>query len=301
MRGGTGASFAAAVSTVAFVLAVAPPASAEVVELAVGGIVVEVPEAWTVVEQREEALYLSDGAGTWVFVEGLVRPVGTEAAAVLTEVFDRYVPPETHGHLVRSDVSEAPITGRVTSAAAVAYGATLVDDQGSAEVEGQIFAYVRDDGVVLLMNPIALPAGVLADQTWAAVVGPTLTSFARPLDEQDATLFVGGTEAENEVRFTVVEGDERRVQGLRTHISYYCVGGVVPGQFSSTDIELAESFPIASDGTFSGEERFASGFIFQVQGTFQEASRASGTFLLTYPPDGCNSGHVDWDATAVPA
>jgi hypothetical protein len=115
-----------------------------------------VPRGWRVDYQKGVEAYLRDGEGSFAYItSGEVDP-STPSGSVLADNLDTLLPPDSYTQLDLGEIKEwgddgdGGVFGTVISSSWVGYAALWVDDQGSANIVGQIHLGVRSDGKVLV-------------------------------------------------------------------------------------------------------------------------------------------------------
>jgi hypothetical protein len=144
------------------------------------GVQIVVPDGWSVVgDVGKNAVYLGDGDGSFVFALTGHADASTDAASIISQNMDVVLPPDYY-NVQTSDISAAETFGSVVSFAVMDYKGQLVDSQGSKAVYGQIYAGVRQDGTVLIINPEHSPPKDYAgsSQSWAEVLNAAFNLFA---------------------------------------------------------------------------------------------------------------------------
>ena len=133
-----------------------PAQSAGSVSLA-GGITVPVPSGYTVDQAsttKASTMMTGDGAAIAVYLAKL-KP-GAIATAVVQDYVQQVIAPDVQGIKVGKAQAASLKLPSIASAGGIVYEASLVTQQGSAPIYGVIFALIRYDGVVALIDTMAL-------------------------------------------------------------------------------------------------------------------------------------------------
>ncbi|GEP36395.1 hypothetical protein NPS01_00580 [Nocardioides psychrotolerans] len=158
-----------------------PPApSGSGVAIGSNGVQVIVPPEWTIDAQGEDSLSLSNGESSFIYALTGVADPSVEASSVLQQNLAYFTGGESYTQLEVYDVAPQEAFGSIVSLASIDYQALWVDAQGSFPLYGKIFAAVRQDGSVLMLNvehspPEDFDASI---PTWFPVIGGSLDTFA---------------------------------------------------------------------------------------------------------------------------
>jgi len=139
------------------------PAGADTATIEATGVDVYVPPGWTVYNQNEQQVYLTNGDGSYAFAfSGFEDPSAT-AGDIIAANLDSILPADLYSQRRTSDIQTLTPFGSVVSIAAIEYEALWVDNQGSISIHGQIYVGVRQDGTVLGIEIERVPAEEFPD------------------------------------------------------------------------------------------------------------------------------------------
>lgn len=130
-----------------------PPPAGDTVTIG-NGVQIVLPDTWQVAgSPGESSVNMSDGNGTYLFaLTGTDNP-STDAGSIISGNLESLLPSSNYSQVKMSDISPLEPFGSVVSFAVLDYKALWVDSQGSTPLYGQIYAAVRQDGTVLIINP----------------------------------------------------------------------------------------------------------------------------------------------------
>jgi hypothetical protein len=144
---------------------------------AVGAIVV--PDGWTVVEQTDELVTVqTDGIRFTARIDEGEPTV--PATQVLTEAQETVLSSAVAAHVRTSDAQVLQPFGALVTRSAVGYTAVRTDLQGLSWVSGNLFAFVRLDGMAMTIRVEVVPASDWDDriQGWFALYSSVVANFA---------------------------------------------------------------------------------------------------------------------------
>jgi hypothetical protein len=146
-----------------------------------GGVELRLPDPWRVLARTPSAAYLGDGRGGWFGVRVLEFERTTPAADLIGEALDELVPAEAYSQRRTSGTESLVPFGDLVSWAAVGYSAVRTDAQGAESVAGNIFAFVRADGLAMILGTEVSPVGDWEDRIgdWLDLFGYAARSFGR--------------------------------------------------------------------------------------------------------------------------
>ncbi len=117
-----------------------------------------VPDGWDVSSRDDDTLLLGNGDGVYLALSIVEVTATTPATQLLTEAQSEVLSPTDAAHRRASDVLGLQPFGSLVTRSTVGYSAVRTDAQGLTSVGGNIFAFVRDDGLALIVNPEVTPA-----------------------------------------------------------------------------------------------------------------------------------------------
>jgi hypothetical protein len=142
--------------------------------------VVLVPDGWSVIVESDDHVTLGNGDGVRISLRILRVEAATPATQLVEETGAALLSPELAAHVRESTLVEMQPFGAIVTRAAVGYSALRIDAQGLTWVAGNALAYVRDDGVALVVVPEVTPATHwdARIEDWFAIWLQAVTDFA---------------------------------------------------------------------------------------------------------------------------
>jgi hypothetical protein len=157
------------------------PASGDVVTLGATGVQVPVPSGFQVVgDVLDDAVLLKDEQGNFVYsITGYAADAATDAGEIINGQLERLLPPDRYSQVEFSEFGALEPFGSVVSLSVIEYRGLWSDPQGSVPVYGQIYAAVRQDSTVLIVNPENSSQETLngSIDSWSQVVDGALNLF----------------------------------------------------------------------------------------------------------------------------
>ena len=128
--------------------------------------VVVVPEGWSVQSRSNTTLVLGSGDGVHLALAITGATPSTPATGLLTDTQSEILSPTIAAHVRTSEVVGLQPFGALVTRSALGYSALRTDAQGLSSVGGNLFVFVREDGLALTVNPEVTPA-----EHWEARIG----------------------------------------------------------------------------------------------------------------------------------
>lgn len=154
------------------------PQGGSSVSLAGGQIVVPAPDPWEVLGSDEDEAFMGDGNGGIIYaLVGSVDPA-TDAASLAQQTQDLFLPPDNYSQVQALEVKPGTPYGSMVSWVYYGYSAVYTDSQGSAEVWGNVWISVRQDGLALGILAENAPPEAFGEERWRPVVDGAFQSFA---------------------------------------------------------------------------------------------------------------------------
>jgi len=115
-----------------------------------------------------------------VQIVNLGDPVANPATGVLSANLSLLLPPEAYTQLQTTEILDQPPFGAVLSLANIAYQALYVDQQGAFPIVGTMWAAVRQDGFVMIIQAEAPTVEQITLENWRPLVDGAFNSFGFP-------------------------------------------------------------------------------------------------------------------------
>lgn len=156
-----------------------PPPAGDSVTIG-NGVQIFLPDTWQIAgDPGESSVNMSDGNGTYLYaLTGTDNP-STDAGSIISGNLESLLPSSNYSQVKMSDISPLEPFGSVVSFAVLDYKALWVDSQGSTPLYGQIYAAVRQDGTVLVINPEHSPPDEYeaSYSSWGPVLENSFNAF----------------------------------------------------------------------------------------------------------------------------
>ncbi len=153
----------------------------ESIELAGGAVTVPVPEGWEAsATESGNGVNMFSSEGDYIFVNVFEADPSAEAAQIVVSSTEEVLTSgEGYSQVQMTEVEPLQPEASIVSAAIQAYAGVYTDDQGSADVEGRFFAFIRQDGIAMLLW-IETPQGEFEahESLWSPVASGAINSFA---------------------------------------------------------------------------------------------------------------------------
>lgn len=120
--------------------------------------VIQVPDDWDVLARDGDTLLLGNGDGVFLALSMLRVDATTPATQIVTDAYGAALSATDAAHRRTSAVLGEQPFGKLVTRSSVGYSALRTDAQGLVSVGGNVFAFVRDDGLALIVNPEVTPA-----------------------------------------------------------------------------------------------------------------------------------------------
>ncbi len=120
--------------------------------------VLVVPNGWKVLTRTGDLIRLGTGGGLRFAARIVGATPSTPATQVVTDAGAAILSPNVAAHVRTSTVIGLQPFGSLVTRSAMGYSALRTDTQGLSSVAGNVFAFVRDDGLVLVVNSEVTPA-----------------------------------------------------------------------------------------------------------------------------------------------
>lgn len=138
------------------------------------------PDGWRIVSRSEDGVVVAGGEGVRVHARILRLSAETPASQLVEDVSADLLASTVAAHVRTSRVVEPQPFASLVTQSALGYSALRTDAQGVTSVGGNVFAFVRDDGVALVVNVEVNPAARwdAKQQAWFPVWLSVVSNFA---------------------------------------------------------------------------------------------------------------------------